>query len=474
MDLAGGMRLSGPANSLRRAATLGGVVFGLVATIWCVGAQESSAPYGMVSRPPAKAYLSMPEQQRGALPRLLSQTGAFEDTASLAPARGLIPYDLNVPFWSDGAAKSRWIAVPNTGSLEQNRIRFSPTGEWSFPKGTVFVKHFELSTDETRPELKRRLETRLLVCDSTGGVYGVTYKWRNDNSEADLLVTNVLETVVVKTRTGSRTQKWYYPSPQDCRTCHTDRAGGVLGVKTRQLNRDFAFPSGIIDNQLRAWNHVGLFEGGFDEAGFSRYPKLAPAEDGSRSLEDRARSYLDANCAQCHRPGGTVAFFDARYDTPLAQQNLIGGRVLIDEGVDRARVIAPNDIWRSIALMRISTLDGRKMPSLAHEVLDLQGQALLRRWIESLPGPPVLAPPVISPSAGNFEKPLEVGFNQNEPGAEIHYTLDGSVPTASDPLYVKPLKLARPTILRARAFKPGFTRSITVQGVFIIEEHEGQ
>ena len=92
-----------------------------------------------------------------------------------------------------------------------------------------------------------------------------------------------------------------------------------------------------------------------------------------------------------------MAYFDARYDTPLPRQNLIKGPVLIDEGVDRPRVIAPNDIWRSIALMRISTLDGRKMPPLAHETLDVEGRNLLRSWIDSLPGPPVLAPPLISP-----------------------------------------------------------------------------
>lgn len=284
----------------------------------------------------------MPERADGALPRLLSKTGAFKDTSNLVPNDALIPYDLIVPFWSDGAAKLRWISVPD------EKVKFAPTGEWIFPRGTVFVKTFELATNETNPSLKRRLETRLLVCDSAGGVYGVTYKWRADNSDADLLESNLTETIPIKTATGVRTQAWYYPSRADCLTCHTANAGLVLGVKTRQLNRDFTYPSGVTDNELRAWNHIGLFDTNLDAADFKKFPALANATDTTRSLEDRARSYLDANCAQCHRPKGTVAYFDARYDTPLAQQNLIDGPVLIDERIDNPHIIAPNDIWRSI------------------------------------------------------------------------------------------------------------------------------
>src|SRR5262249_31522272 len=161
---------------------------------------------------------------------------------------------------------------------------------------------------------------------------------------------------------GVRTQTWYYPSRQDCRVCHTDKAGGVLGVKTRQINRDTALGNGKPENQLLRLNRIGLFESGFRSEDLAHYARLASPDDPTRSWEERARSYLDANCAHCHRPGGTVAFFDARFDTPLPRQGLIEGQVLIDEGIDKAHVIAPNDIWRSIAFMRINTLEAMKMP----------------------------------------------------------------------------------------------------------------
>lgn len=403
----------------------------------------------------------MPHRSEGIIPPLLSQTGAFENIHDLTPVKSLIPYDLIVPFWSDGAAKIRFVSVPD------EKIKFSPTGEWNFPAGTVFVKTFELPIDESNPSLKRRLETRLLVRDDAGGVYGVTYKWRADNSDADLLTTNLSETIPIKTATGVRTQTWYYPSRQDCLTCHTANAGLVLGVKTRQLNRNFTFPSGTSDNELRTWNHLGLFDTNLDETHLQNLPALARIEDTNRGLEDRARSYLDANCAQCHRPRGTVAYFDARFDTPLAKQGLINGPVLIDQRIDNSRVVAANDIWRSILLLRASSIDGLKMPPLAHNRVDEAGMELLKQWIESLPGPPVLPPPAISPAGGNYTKPVEVTL-ATEPGAAVHYTLDGSIPAVSDPLYEKPVSITGPTILRAKAFKPGYTKSITSQEIFMV------
>ena len=447
-------------NSSPRAANsfAGLLVFLFLFQITVAGAMQ---PYGLDSRVVPAPYLSMPKDPDGTVPRLLSQTGAFTDVRRLTPSDALIPYELNVSFWSDGAEKSRWISVP------AEPIRFSAGDEWVFPRGTVFVKTFELATNQALPGLKRRLETRLLVCNSTGGVYGVTYKWRADNSDAELLETNLTETIPVQTATGLVTQAWYYPNRQDCLVCHTANAGFVLGVKTRQLNHEFKYPSGVADNELRTWNHLGLFGTRLDETKLDQFAALARPDDSSRSLEDRARSYLDANCSQCHRPRGTVAYFDARYGVALAQQNLINGPVLIDERIDNPRVVAPNDIWRSILYMRANTTEAFKMPPLARNTIDTAGMNLLRQWIESLPGPPVLPPPGIAPAGGNFDKPVDVTLT-SAPGAVIRYTVDGTVPTKSDLLYEKPVRITGPTILRARAFKPGSTRSITVQGIFLV------
>jgi len=317
----------------------------------------------------------------------------------------------------------------------------------------------------------------LLMVQGGGLVYGVVYKWRPDLSDADLLPDSLTESVPIANAAGqTHSQSWYYPSRKDCITCHTKLSGGVLGVKSRQMNHDFVYRSdapdkaGVSDNELREWNHLGFFATPLREADIKDFPRLAASDDRSRSVEDRARSYLDANCSQCHRPGGTVAGFDARYDTPLDRQELVNGAVLIDQGIDRPRIISPHDIWRSIAYMRIDTVGDIRMPPIDRETIDERGVALMREWIESMPGRPVLAPPLIEPAGGTFAKPVEIRLTEAQTDADIRYTLDGSVPGPSDPRYDKPIVLSGPTVVRARAFKEGFTRSITAQEVFVVAQ----
>jgi uncharacterized repeat protein (TIGR03806 family) len=434
----------------------------------CANAPAPPAGAGDVARPagprlPTRPWLNMPDTATGAMPVLLSQTGVFADLRALKPAAGILPYDLVLAFWSDGAVKTRWAAIP------EGKVAFSATGEWKFPPGTVFVKTFELPVDAAQPSRRRRLETRLLVVDRMGGVYGVTYKWRADLGDADLLATSATEDITLRDAAGNtHVQTWYYPGREDCLTCHNAHTAGQLGPKTRQLNGSYAYADGTTENQLRRWNRLGLFEPALQERDIATLPALARADDASRTLEDRARSYLDANCAHCHRPGGTVANFDARYDTPAGQQHIVDGPVLIDQGVDRARVVSPHDPWRSIMLMRVDTNDDRRMPPIARKTIDTGGVALLREWIEGMPGRDVLAPPKIAPAGGNYAKPVTVTLASDVPGAEIRYTLDGSAPGTQDALYEKPVVVDGSLVLRARAYRDGFTRSVIAQQTYLI------
>lgn len=258
----------------------------------------------------------------------------------------------------------------------------------------MFVKHFELPIDDRNPALTLRLEMRFLIIDENRSSYGVTYRWRADGSEADLLTTGESQEYTIATAGGgTRTQTWSFPSRLDCTTCHNPNAQHVLGVKTHQLNRSALYPTtGRIDNQLRALAHVGLLAGGgFSETQIPSYLKARAITETSATLEIRARSYLDANCAQCHLPGGVRASFDARFTTPLAQQNLIYGQPFDTINGPTDRYIRPKELAHSLTYERASRVGALQMPPLAKNVTDAAAMQVIAAWIDSLnPAPAVV------------------------------------------------------------------------------------
>jgi uncharacterized repeat protein (TIGR03806 family) len=331
----------------------------------------TNSPPDVRAPQPLAATVYVPLEQEH-LPQRLSEIGIFRSLTDLSVNPGVVAYDVNSPLWSDGAAKRRWMVLP-----PGERIEWSKDDAWRFPAGTIFVKHFELegASGHDRP---RRLETRLLVVDRDGLGYGATYKWRDDQSDADLLTDGLEESLPAASSSVSHPIQWSYPSRQQCLICHTQQAGFVLGMNTRQLNRE---------NQLSKLSGLQLLSRQIqpgDEAGL---PRLASLSDESQPLAERVRSYLDSNCSQCHRPGGVRSEFDARYETPLAKQNLLDGKlVAADLGVPGAKTIAPAHPDRSMILLRMQRReDVFNMPPLASHLVDQQAIDVFRRWIAELP-----------------------------------------------------------------------------------------
>jgi uncharacterized repeat protein (TIGR03806 family) len=347
-------------------------------------------------------------------PALLSETGAFSDLATLTPAPGVFPYGVNAPLWSDASAKKRWIALPNDGShnTTEEKIGFKPNGDWSFPAGTVFIKHFELATDENQPSVHRRLETRFIVMPTTGEPYGVTYRWLPDGSDAELLPGGFSEPITItEAGGGTRVQTWEYPSRTDCRVCHNGNAGHVLGLKTHQLNGDLTYDrTGRTANQLETLGALGWFDSGYDPAQLPWFLKAKNMADDSASLEERVRSYLDSNCAQCHRPGGVRAFFDARFTTPLPAQGLIRGELEVPYFDPGDRVVVPGDLARSILKVRHGTAGTLKMPPIAKSLVDEQAAQVIGDWIQSLPAAPAVH--LVAPSRAGGSYTVGVHFSE--------------------------------------------------------------
>lgn len=318
-------------------------------------------------------------------PATLSATGAFSDLATLTPRPGVMPYDLVQALWSDGAEKRRWLAIPNDGTPDsaEEQIVFSENGPWMFPAGTVLIKHFEYEG--------RRLETRFLVKGENGPFFGFTYRWRPDQSDADLLPSPALDETL-SLRDG-RTLKWHFPARSECFECHTDPAGVVLGPKTRHLNRDLFYPAtGRTANQIETLGGLGFFRNPPEQAAIPGFPTAASLDDTDASLERRARSYLDINCAHCHIPGGpTRTAFDLRLTTAPFDQKLIdvvpgNGLGFPDPGLVKAG--APES---SVIPFRMGSLDECcSMPPIAKNAVDEKAVRVVTDWIASLD--PALSP----------------------------------------------------------------------------------
>lgn len=322
-----------------------------------------------------KRFVLAPIAGQPALPETLAETGAFADVASLSPAAGVVPYELNLPFWSDGAIKRRWFSVPDTNTV----IGFSREGNWTFPLGTVWVKHFEIELTNGVPDSVRRLETRFLV-RNTNGVYGVTYRWDESQTNAVLVADEGMdETLLIQDAGGVRSQTWHYPSRSECLRCHTAAGGLALGFNTAQLNRSI-HPGGDSVNQIVSLAGAGYFSNSVTN--IATLPALVTLTNESASVEYRVRSYLAANCAYCHQPGAPgLGLFDARISIPTSEAGIVKGRLNDSKGIPENRVIRPGWLDFSALYQRVSTRGVGQMPPISRTMLDLDAIGLLRRWI---------------------------------------------------------------------------------------------
>jgi uncharacterized repeat protein (TIGR03806 family) len=299
-------------------------------------------------------------------PRLLTDTGCVSSSDPKQPAAGLIPYAINAPFWSDGADKDRWMALPDGQTLT-----VQTNGDWSFPPGTVLMKNFRLGS--------RLIETRLLMRHADGIWGGFTYEWNAEQTQATLLEGGAERDV-------GAGRSWIFPSEGQCLECHTEVAGRALGLETAQLNRTFTYAqTGRSANQLTTLDHIGLLTPRIPDA--AAQPVL-PDPAGDAPLADRARACLHTNCAQCHQPGGpTPSNMDLRYSTSLMGTNACD--VLPASGDlglgANARLIAPGDSGNSLLVYRMNRRDSSAMPPLGSNMVDTAGVALIAQWIDSLP-----------------------------------------------------------------------------------------
>ena len=326
-------------------------------------------------------------------PTRLSQSGLFADLSNGRMADGFISYSVQSPLWSDGAGKSRWLAVPT-----DKRIEGTDQWGWNFPADSVLVKTFTLPIVASGSVSDRRVETRVMVKVDKEW-FGYSYAWNDDQTDAELVTAAGSQKVfrVSHDRDAQQIseQTWRYPSRVECMVCHSRAANYVLGLTTEQMNHVHNYGD-VSSNQLSTLAHIGLLKmPGQSDAELAAgnlpkpigdYRQLADPSDTEQPLEKRVRAYLHANCAHCHtNAGGGNSKMELAANTELDKMFIVDAPAQHDTfKISQARLIAPGDSDRSLLLHRMRKRGPGQMPPLASALPDQQGINLIQQWIAGL------------------------------------------------------------------------------------------
>ncbi|HAV62570.1 MAG TPA: hypothetical protein DCY13_09420 [Verrucomicrobiales bacterium] len=317
----------------------------------------------------------------GDFPRRLSETGLFSSVKEHQLAPGVEPFDIAVPMWNDHATAVRAVAFPGT-----NRARWK--GDYFVtPTNAVLLRTVSMEMTAGDAESSRRLETQLLHFDGLAQ-RAYTYRWNREQTDAELVdkggAEEVLSIVDASAPGGRREQRWRYHSRAECTRCHMVRVAELHGnLNAFEPHQLAGAKGGAGGSELERLIDLGLIEPG---ERIGRYAKLADPHDRTASQESRARSYLHANCAHCHRPdaGGAVAmYWPIHFETERLKA--IGTKPARGEfGIPDARIVSPGRPQDSALLFRMLTKGSGRMPTIGSAEVDARGIALIHDWISGL------------------------------------------------------------------------------------------
>lgn len=310
----------------------------------------------------------------------LSDYGFFKGPLKLLqPAEGLLPYDISTPLFTDYALKDRFIVLPKGMAM-----RYKDGGLPDFPDSTIIIKNFAYTNVKHE---KIMIETRILVKDPASKSWKVmNYLWNREQTDAIKHITGAKIPVTLLDNEGNKLfTNYQVPNTNDCKRCHIKDGELIpIGPKIRNLNIRLA---GQGPDQLKAWAAKGVLKG-LPDTGLAQLPNWADAK--RFSLGQRARAYLDVNCAHCHTRGGdaynTGLFLEYEQKNP----NHLGIRkVPVSAGGGAGGLdydIIPGNAAHSILAYRMnSTEPGTAMPELARTLPHKEGIQLIRDWINSMP-----------------------------------------------------------------------------------------
>ncbi len=302
------------------------------------------------------------------MPAKLSAFGIFEAGTS-EPVDALLPYTLHTPLFSDYADKHRLIWVP-----PGLKARVAADGQIEFPVGSMIVKSFGW------PEANggRPIETRLLLHRANGWT-ALPYIWDADGKDATLALAGRRLPVHIKSPGGEEHSiRYAVPNKNQCKECHS-KAGAIVPIGPKAANIDFGTALSRPD-----------FARFFTEVPASAAPMPRWDNPASGSLGQRARAYLDVNCAHCHNPEGSASNSGLflRWSDPIGVNYGIGKRPTAAGRGSGGRefAILPGDPDQSFLIYRLESLEaGIAMPEVGRSTVHKEGAALLRQWIAEMP-----------------------------------------------------------------------------------------
>jgi len=334
------------------------------------------------------------------IPAQLSEWKLHElNSDRLTVSNQVTPYSLNVPLFTDYAHKLRTLYLP------QNTQINADDGQFTFPVGTVITKTFYYPRGEQPSEVLktsrdylingesldlnevRLIETRLLVKYSRGW-QAYPYIWNDDQTNATLEVAGDVFQFELVTDQGSIPFNYVVPDANQCSSCHapnhTSAAIMPIGPKPANLDGEFLYGE-IKKNQLKHWFDYNLLTALPSPAMAFTTDERATAD----SLDRRARSYLDANCAHCHNSNGaadTSGLLLNIEENDMRALGLCKPPVAAGRGAgSRPYSIYAGHPEKSIMLYRMQSRDpGEMMPEIGRSLVDEEGVQLIAQWIAEM------------------------------------------------------------------------------------------
>jgi uncharacterized repeat protein (TIGR03806 family) len=359
-----------------RAFLTGTLIFAAIALIAALAAPFLSGASG--SGPRASVILAEDPAPK------LSDYGFFKDAAARELAEGVTPFDLINPLFSDHAGKHRFVHVPNGQAAKYDAEKV-----FDFPVGSVLIKTFAFAPDMREPlKDERYIETRLLIRKASGW-FAYAYIWNPEQTEATYAPVGGQQKIHTISPDGDPLSIDYaIPNRNQCKTCHSE-GDELTPIGPRARNLNHVGPLGV--NQVADWSGRGILSGAPDD------PPAVPSAFGDAPLADRARAWLEINCAHCHKANGGASnsglFLDWHETDPTGwgvhKRPTAAGR----GSGDNLFVIEPGHPEQSILVHRLESIEpGVLMPELGRTVVDRHGLDLIRRWIEEMPAQPADQP----------------------------------------------------------------------------------